>query len=67
MASKKAAETGGGLIYIGDGSYLPFVPARDLTAAEVERYQEHLNAAKESGTFERLYKPAIQPGEVNNG
>ena len=66
MASKKAAE-GGGLIYIGDGSYLPFVPSRDLTAAEVEQYKEHLDAARKSGTFERLYKPATQPEEVSNG
>lgn len=66
MATKQTAKNGG-LIYIGDGSYLPHVPRRNLTAAEVEKYIEHLDAARESGTFDRLYKPATQPEEVTNG
>jgi hypothetical protein len=48
----------GGLIYVGDGGFIPEVPARDLTEAEVAQYGK----AKllQSG----LYK---EPGPSNLG
>lgn len=35
--------------YIGEGSWLPGVPARDLTAVEFERHQEAIEAADAAG------------------
>jgi hypothetical protein len=46
-----------GLRYTGNGAYLPYVPARDLSATEVAQYQALLDEAREAGTFERLYEP----------
>lgn len=62
------------LRYIGGGSYLSFVPARDLTAEETERHKERLDEARKSGAFDRLYVPidektpaATAEGKVNDG
>lgn len=39
MAEKKSeTQRAGGLTYIGRGVFLPGVPARDLSAVEVERF-----------------------------
>ncbi|RIK41604.1 MAG: hypothetical protein DCC55_11345 [Chloroflexi bacterium] len=57
-----------GLRYIGEGAYLPHVPARDLTAAEMEQYQVLLDEARAAGTFERLYQPVYEAqSEVSDG
>ena len=62
------------LRYIGGGSYLPFVPARDLTAEEAEKHKERLDEAKQSGAFALLYVPVDEKtpattaeSEVSNG
>ena len=43
------------LKYIGDGSALPLVPARDLSASEVVDYGERLreHALRDAGTDEK--------------
>lgn len=43
----------GALIYVGNGDWLPGLPARDLTAAEAESHREALN----SPAGKRLYAP----------
>jgi hypothetical protein len=61
MAEKKekvvnmpGAAPSGGLRYVGDGSYLPNVPARDLTAEEAAEHAARYGA---SATWAMLYAP----------
>lgn len=54
----KAKKPTGGLRYIGNGAFLPQVPARDLTPAEVEKYAGLLAEAEASGTKALLYVAA---------
>lgn len=54
----KAKKATGGLRYIGNGAFLPLVPARDLTPAEVEKYADLLKEAEASGTKALLYVAA---------
>ena len=76
MAKKNESGKGKitGLRYIDKGSYLPFVPARNLTAAEAEKHKDALDEARESGAFDRLYVPIYEDepattaeSEVSNG
>lgn len=68
MARKNAGRRVVGLRYIGGGAYLPFVPARDLTAEEMERYKPILDEAEQSGSFAGLYEPVYEAegGEVSS-
>lgn len=54
----KAKKPTGGLRYIGNGAFLPLVPARDLTPAEVEQYADLLKEAEASGSKALLYVAA---------
>lgn len=45
------------LRYIGGGGYIPGVPARDLTAADVAQYGARI-AQEEAASGTRLYEPA---------
>jgi hypothetical protein len=47
------------LRYVGDGAYLPLVPARDLTAEEAEKFREIIELAAANG--QRLYEAVEQP------
>jgi hypothetical protein len=49
----------GALRYVGDGAYLPLVPARDLTAEEAEKFREIIEQAAANG--QRLYEAVEQP------
>lgn len=42
-----------GARYVGDGAWLPGVPARDLSAAELERFEDAIRQAEAAG--QRLY------------
>lgn len=53
------------LRYVGEGAYLPHVPARDLTADEAARHWLVIQAAEANG--QRLYVPADQPDEKRGG
>jgi len=44
------------LRYIGGGSYIPNIPARDLTAAEVAQFGERIRQ-EEAASNTRLYEP----------
>ena len=48
-----------GLRYVGDGEWIPGVPARDLDAAEAARYGAVIRA-NERATGKRLYAP-VEP------
>lgn len=50
------------LIYIGNGAFLPGVPARDLSAAEVKKHNEQELIA--SGLYK---KPAAKKVKVDDG
>lgn len=54
-----------GLRYTGEGAYLPGVPARDLSGAEMKQYEAVLDEARDNGTFDRLYQPVYS--EVSDG
>ena len=47
--------------YVGKGAYLPFVPAKDLSAEEVAQHWATIQEAHANG--QRLYVPAEQAGE----
>lgn len=48
------------LIYVGEGNFLPGIPARDLTDEEVKQYDEHALLAS------KLYqKPAAETKMVS--
>ena len=49
------------LRYVGEGAYLPFIPARDLTAAEAAQHWAIIKQAEANG--QRLYIPVEQTGE----
>jgi hypothetical protein len=54
---------GEGLIYMGDGSWLPGVPARDLTPAEAEEHADAI-AAHHAQVATPLYEePEPDSGE----
>lgn len=48
-------------VYIGKGSFIDGVPARDLTAHDWERFDEDTRAAVEQSP---LYRRAPQPAKV---
>lgn len=55
--------------YIGEGSWLPGVPARDLTNEEYAQHKEAINA-NERATGRALYVkevPATEPDETISG
>jgi len=49
------------LVYIGEGRWLPGIPARDLTAEEVETYDR--KALLASGLYAPTSKEAAPPAE----
>ena len=51
---EEGRETGPGLRYVGDGEWIPGVPARDLTAEEAEAHRERIEAC-ERNTGRTLY------------
>jgi len=51
------------LRYIGDGGYIPGVPARDLTAADVAQHGDRI-AAEEAASNTRLYEPAAPAAQA---
>lgn len=52
-----------GLLYIGDGAYIPGYPARDLSAEEVEKYGEDTLLGLDNG---RLYALPDKPTKKKN-
>lgn len=56
---KVSVPTGVSLRYVGDGHYLPGVPARDLSADEAAQHLEAINAHARA-TGRTLYAP-IEP------
>lgn len=57
MAKKNSAPNAPvALRYVGEGAYLPFVPARNLTADEAARHWAIIKQAEANG--QRLYVPA---------
>lgn len=57
---------GAALHYVGDGSYIYGVPARDLSADEAAQYADKINAnAKVTG--QPLYAPSDSAGIVQEG
>lgn len=61
MTRRQGDKVTGGLRYIGAGAFLPHVPARDLSAAEVAQYAAWLNEAEAAGTLTLLYQPLPNP------
>lgn len=57
QGDKVTREQSSGLRYIGEGAFLPGVPARDLSAAEVVLYAVQLEEAQQAGTLAMLYQP----------
>lgn len=51
----------GPLRYVGDGEYIPGVPARDLTAEEAERFSRAIMATA-AATGRALYQSKAQEG-----
>lgn len=51
--------------YVGDGAWLPGVPARDLSEAEFERHRELIEAAAAAGHV--LYAPSTGSGGASTG
>jgi hypothetical protein len=49
--------------YVGDGAWLPGVPARDLTAVEFERHQEAIEAAAAAGHVLYVAEPDAKVGK----
>lgn len=49
------------LRYVGNGAYLPFVPARDLSADEAAQHWQIIKAAEANG--QRLYVPVEEKKE----
>jgi hypothetical protein len=49
------------LRYVGEGAYLPFVPARDLSVGEAAQHWAIIKEAE--ANEQRLYVPAEQVGE----
>lgn len=47
--------------YVGEGAYLPLIPARDLDAAEAAQHWQTIREAEANG--QRLYEPAVQAPE----
>ena len=43
------------LVYVGEGAYLPNVPARNLSAEEAEKHRAVIEEAQANG--QRLYEP----------
>lgn len=58
MKQKTTQAQPGPLRYVGDGSYLPFVPARDLSAEEAAQHWERIQEAHANG--QRLYIPVVE-------
>lgn len=50
------------LRYVGKGAYLPFVPARDLSAEEAALHWATIKEAEANG--QRLYVPAEEAGQI---
>lgn len=65
MASKKTAPQA--VRYIGDGAWLPGVPARDLSAEEWELYRETILASPSAGQLYQLPTQDAEEGISNNG
>ena len=63
MAKKNSAPVA--LRYVGEGAYLPFVPARDLSVSEAAQNWAIIKEAEANG--QRLYVPAEQVGEEAKG
>lgn len=53
-----------GLRYIGNGAYLPGLPARDLSAADLVEYADVLTAMEQAGTLGLLYEEVTAPATV---
>lgn len=53
------------LRYVGEGAYLPFVPARDLSAEEAAQHWATIQEAHANG--QRLYVPAEEVGKEERG
>lgn len=58
-------DSGPKLIYIGDGSALPNVPARNLTQTDIDRWQVDISICLASGLYElpQKIKQAVKDGE----
>lgn len=67
MTRRQGDKVTGGLRYIGGGAFLPHVPARDLSVAEVELYAELLSEAEAAGTLAGLYQPLSNPTQPAPG
>lgn len=65
MKQKTTQAQPGPLRYVGDGSYLPFVPARDLSAEEAAQHWATIQEAHANG--QRLYVPAEEVGKEERG
>lgn len=64
MAKKAAAAQRVGLRYIGGGSYLPGLPARDLSAADLVEYGAIIAEMEQAGTLGQLYEEVTSTGSV---
>ena len=55
-----------GYRYIGDGSYFPGIPRRDLGASDLLRFKAAITEHEEAGAMTTLYAP-IYKEVTNNG
>lgn len=67
MAKKAAAAQRVGLRYVGGGSYLPGLPARDLTAADLVEYATIIAEMEQAGTLGLLYEEVVSTGSTTEG
>jgi hypothetical protein len=62
MATKqKAVPKRTGLRYIGNGAYLPGLPACDLNAADLVLYATEIAALEAAGNLLSIYEPVEEP------
>lgn len=64
---QKVAPQRVGLRYIGNGSYLPGLPARDLGAADLVEYAAILAEMEQAGTLGLLYEEVTLTSSVTEG
>lgn len=65
MAKKTVADSSSstgqrvGLRYVGNGAYLPGLPARDLGAADLVEYGAIIAEMEQAGTLGQLYEEVV--------
>lgn len=63
--ARNSSDKPGALRYVGNGAYLPFIPARDLSAEEAAQHWATIKEAEANG--QRLYVPVEETGKKEEG